>query len=611
VYRYLALIWNRSDASQSSTAKLLASRMQSLGADWERVEDDQGFVAFHSGTGRGSCETLSLDAHHGAVFGRLFRRGQELESIGAQGRIELGESARIVATGGVHLLDHYWGRYVAAIRDESSGEISVLRDPTGTLPCFVTTYREVSIVFSDVESCLSLDLLRFSINWKYIAASVPYSALQIRDTGLNEVTEVQPGERLVFKHGRIERSLVWRPAEIARRDRIENFDEAVAAVRHTVRTCVHAWASLHRAIIHNLSGGLDSSIVLSCLKDAPARTAVTCLHYFSPATNEDERQYARLAASHMNVELVEWSLDASSVCLDRLLQIRRTAKPWFYIYDLLHSAVDARLMAEKGATGIFSGSGGDGLFLQARADLAVADHLRYHGIHPGVLRVALHAARITRTSMWPILRQGVRRHLRRPAPDILGEVGDGMSLVPRDVFEAARRDDNLIHPWIRESPDIPPGLLWHILCLSMPPGFYESFGGATDVERTAVLISQPLMELCLRIPSYVWITGGRDRAVARRAFARDLPAAIVRRTRKGAIDRHNRALLDANESFVREMLLDGLLVKNGLLDRERLALYLSRANVSGGLEYNDVLRQHLCTEVWLRRWTEIERRAAA
>jgi asparagine synthase (glutamine-hydrolysing) len=111
------------------------------------------------------------------------------------------------------------------------------------------------------------------------------------------------------------------------------------------------------------------------------------------------------------------------------------------------------------------------------------------------------------------------------------------------------------------------------------------------------------MELCLRIPIDLWISGGRDRSIARRAFANDLPAAIVWRTAKGSIDRHGRKLFDANQPFLRELLLDGALVQRGLLDRARLAAALTPGRAQQSYEYNELLRQHLCTEVWLRRWS--------
>jgi asparagine synthase (glutamine-hydrolysing) len=115
-------------------------------------------------------------------------------------------------------------------------------------------------------------------------------------------------------------------------------------------------------------------------------------------------------------------------------------------------------------------------------------------------------------------------------------------------------------------------------------------------------MSQPLIELCLRIPTYVSIAGGYDRSVARRAFASEVPMQIIRRRAKGGVNRHNTNMLDANLEFIRAVLLEGLLVREGLLDRQRLEQYLSRETSPADFEYHEILHQHLCTEVWLQRW---------
>jgi asparagine synthase (glutamine-hydrolysing) len=109
--------------------------------------------------------------------------------------------------------------------------------------------------------------------------------------------------------------------------------------------------------------------------------------------------------------------------------------------------------------------------------------------------------------------------------------------------------------------------------------------------------------LCLRIPTYVLIKSGRDRALARRAFADDLPAEIVRRYAKGRADHHSRNILDGNLDFVRELLLDGLLVQKGFLDRANLEMYLTRNRSPADFQYNEILQEHMCTEAWLRSWT--------
>jgi hypothetical protein len=64
-------------------------------------------------------------------------------------------------------------------------------------------------------------------------------------------------------------------------------------------------------------------------------------------------------------------------------------------------------------------------------------------------------------------------------------------------------------------------------------------------------------------------------------------------------------MLDKNADFLREMLLDGLLVKAGLLDRAKLEEFTNISSTHEGFEYNEVLRHHLCTEIWVRRWSAL------
>jgi asparagine synthase (glutamine-hydrolysing) len=178
------------------------------------------------------------------------------------------------------------------------------------------------------------------------------------------------------------------------------------------------------------------------------------------------------------------------------------------------------------------------------------------------------------------------------------------SIVTREVVEAAKRNKRLTHLWLTPNitREVPPGILWHIMSLSMAPAYYSSFVRSDYPERTLPLLSQPLVELCLRIPTCVLIRSGRDRALARRAFANDLPAEIIARYAKGRADHHIRNILDANVAFVRELLLDGVLVQKGLLNRANLELYLTRDRSPADFQYNEILQEHVCTEAWLRTW---------
>jgi asparagine synthase (glutamine-hydrolysing) len=605
MYRYFVLIWNPRDVGATAKARALSERIIAAPLGWTRVLQSQGVCALHAGLNEGASGTLVLEDQSGAVFGRIFNRDIDDTAAALRVRFDRAESLSVVRSGGRRLIERYWGRYVALVQDASTSETWILRDPSGAMPCLMAVHEGVTLVFSDLEDCFALGVMSFSVNWDYIRALLTYSGYQSRETALREVAEVQFGERVRFSGDSTQRSLEWDPLAVSRTHPIQDPEVAVAELRRTTRACIHAWAACYTNIVHNLSGGLDSSIVLSCLRDAPSRPNVTCLHYFGTGPDEDERTYARLMAGRFDVEMLEHRLDVAEIRLEDLLKLRRSSRPWFYMYELEHGDFETQLATSRGSNALFSGAGGDGVFFQARAELGVTDYLFDHGMGRNLLRVAIDAARVSRKSIWPLLFGAAHARIAPRAWHPLRQPGQlQRPIVNHSLLQAATRDPKLVHPWLagRSTRAVPPGTLWHIMSVAAAPMYYSSFLAGPQPERTLPLMSQPLIELCLRIPTYVLIKSGIDRATARRAFSPDLPPEIVKRRNKGRIDSHVRNILDANLSIVRDMMLNGRLVKEGLLNRDSLELYLTRERSPADFHYAEILQEHLCIEAWLSRW---------
>jgi asparagine synthase (glutamine-hydrolysing) len=117
----------------------------------------------------------------------------------------------------------------------------------------------------------------------------------------------------------------------------------------------------------------------------------------------------------------------------------------------------------------------------------------------------------------------------------------------------------------------------------------------------APLLAQPLVELCLRIPSWLWFDQGLSRAIARTAFAVDLPAAIVRRRSKGSPDAFVAQLFERHASRIRDDLIDGEMAAMGLLDRAALIRALD-----GDAPMHEGELQRIMTlydaELWCQAW---------
>jgi asparagine synthase (glutamine-hydrolysing) len=107
------------------------------------------------------------------------------------------------------------------------------------------------------------------------------------------------------------------------------------------------------------------------------------------------------------------------------------------------------------------------------------------------------------------------------------------------------------------------------------------------VPERAALVTQPLAELCLSIPSWLWCQDGYNRVIARKAFASMLPAQVAWRRSKGAPAHFVTALYEANRGIIGPFLTDGLLASQGLIDRDAV---LSALALTGPIKGHDHFR---------------------
>ena len=598
MFRYIALLWNSASAGEAQASQWLADRLGYDLGGWRQVLFVKGMRVFVTGGDRGASGVHAFDG--GVVLGTLFSRRECVQ--GRYDPVLGGAEAAVVRTHGRELMSSYWGRYVAFLYDARTDERRVLRDPMGGMPClWVDSSGGVRICCSWLEDALGLERRRFSVNWNTIGTCLAVSLFHSEHSGLNEVSEVRAGECLCLHQERCSRSFYWSPLEVARGEAVEDSALAAREIRDTTRMCVQAWASRYRGIIHYLSGGLDSAIVLAALYGGERQTPVTALNYFSPGADSDERRYARVAAQRVGCDLVErqrWV----NVDLREMLTAHRTAQPVCYFVRLEAGKHEADLARSTGAEGLFSGDGGDAIFFRTPGAATAVDYAHDHGLTLRGLGVALDAACLDDVSVWPILRDMWRYGVGGRRLHSLAGHRAHWGALTAEVIDSVRRRGDFTHPWFRSSAGVARGKLGQAFLLSFAPEFYDPFDRGGLLERACPLLSQPLVELCLRIPTYVLAPGPLDRMLARNAFAADLPAQIRYRRAKGGVVSHVKHVLQANRPFLAELLLDGVLVGRGLLDRKKLGEALSDAPTRDRCWAPEIL-EYAGIESWVRAWT--------
>lgn len=603
MFRYMALAWNDSNKESSDEANRV--RIAAFGArnDWTTALAQPGLLVLCAGARPSASQAYLLSPHRGVILGSFFHRGAR-RAVGSNGgQIQATEEEKILETAGRWLVQQYWGRYVCILHESAVHKTWILRDPTGGMPCLFTRRHGVYLVCSDPEDCVRVGY-QFSVDWHSLAHGLVSAASgESGSTGLRELSLVRSGECLELSRSGERRRFYWTPENVLNLGSVNRMDDAVEQLRETVRGCVRAWASCYSGILFRLSGGIDSSIALCCLDKNDSR--VTCLNHYSLNTASDERAFARLAASYCEQTLIEQERDPS-VPLQPLLRVMRTAFALPYRYSLHHGRFEAQLAKEVCAGAIFSGELGDAAFFQLPALDAATDLLRNLGCSSHLLKVAIAAARIDGYSVYAVLLHAIWRSL---SPAVPLEPSDPVTaknsrtLLTPIAYRLAGDGAEYAHPWLRSTLSLPPGKRQHMhamLLITYQP-FYDPLGTADDPEYVAPLMSQPIVELCLRIPTYLHITGGWSRSVARRAFCKDLPFSIVSRRTKGVIDGFAKEVLKRNHRFAREFLIDGELCKAGLLDRATLEEALSDEPSQRRTTVSEIY-DYLSTEAWARAW---------
>lgn len=380
MYRFLTCIWDSRDRDAGFQAAAIVARLRASTGVWRTVVDESGMIVLCIGADGPTWQTYVLAADGGVILGMLFHQAGSSVSSACARSFDDQESRTIVQTSGKHLIRRYCGRYVAFLRDSLAQRQCILRDPMGLLPCYGARIQSVDVYFSWLADAVQAGVPAGRFDSAYMRARLKGRLAYGRRTGLMDVSQVLAGERIAHHGGKITRSLLWNPLRECEPP-IEDWDHAAAELRRVTKDVVQAWARQYDAILHGLSGGLDSSIVLACLRDVS--TPITCMNVFSSGAG-DERAFARSVAQSVGCELLELHQAAAHVNMQALLRVPPYPEPINCLGWVEHIQCDAQIAQERGARAIFTGMGGDEIFGRTGAAWAVKDAARRYGIRPAL-----------------------------------------------------------------------------------------------------------------------------------------------------------------------------------------------------------------------------------
>jgi asparagine synthase (glutamine-hydrolysing) len=520
------------------------------------------------------------------ILGRLFERhgpSRQLLSL------DFGGSAAIFQSGGQSLPLSFWGGYLLAIARKD--DVRVLRDPSGAFPCYYSEAQGICAFASSAELLVAAGLADIKIDWTGLALHFFSSGVPAERTALCGISELLSGfaVNVAARVGRQEPC--WSPWDHVQ-DEAYAPGSASERLRRTIDHNVAASASGFGRVLLSLSGGLDSSILAASL--ARAGTDTVCLTMYGDDPAGDERVFARALCERLHLPLVEWKYELQSIDITQALGAH-LPRPSDRTQALAYEHAHLEAAAEIGAEAFATGNGGDSVFNYSQSAAPIADRLLDEGFGLDLARTLGDVCRQTGCSMfdaaasaWRLARRG-RAYRCRPTPLFLAE--DRLCELGASALD---------HPWLHPPAHALPGKTAHIASILRVQQSLEP-GRANVLPVLNPLMAQPILEVCLAVPTWEWRKGGRDRSLARTAFADVLPELVLKRRLKGTPAGFAGQILDRFRKAIRERLGDGHLVRHRIVDGAALARVLRDERPVSDEERVRIL-EFVAAEAWLDSW---------
>jgi asparagine synthase (glutamine-hydrolysing) len=447
-------------------------------------------------------------------------------------------------------VERFSGIFAFGIWDASERTFFLARDHMGVKPLLYFSDGRTLIFASEIKSILPHASVRREIDCLSLSDYLSLGYILAPKTILRDIRKLPPASRMTWRDGVAAIDRYWDLAAFANRPpaRFASRAEAVEALRAELDRAVRTQLVSDVPVGAFLSGGIDSSTVTQRMtRFYPDRVNTFSIGF--PEASYSELDYARMAAGSLRTEHHD---DTITPDLPTLLP----KLAWFYDEPFADtSAVPTYLLcrfARSFTKVALSGDGGDECFAGYDTYLADKVHAAYRKVVPRFLHRGIVAplagalpANHRKVSWNYKIKQFVSHAQEQP------EVGH---YCWRLIFSEAEKREIMAPEAIRSVGDYTPfqGFAEHYAAVpdASPLGrsLYvdaktwladamlvkvDRASMATGLEVRVPLLDHRLVEFATSLPVEYKLSGWRTKAILKSAVARDLPAAIVHRRKRG------------------------------------------------------------------------------
>lgn len=267
-------------------------------------------------------------------------------------------------------LKKYDSQAVLLIADKTHKKIYAIRDPFGTRTIFFYLNNDLLVISSDIMPLASLiRKLGYNLNVDMLTIYefLIFNALKTNRTLFKEIKQICAGEFLSIDllNNEVTLDQYYKPYEVINVKEFSDVEEVLRTIASNLEHLLKTLSSDHCLIGIPVSGGLDTSTILSLVLRLPKSNRIKVIPVFIDIDNEYERTLTKSVCTKFGVNYISRKYDLEHLKYNyfRLLrealfyagipQTGDASLPYVFLADFLKSI---------GVKFALSGDGGDGIF---------------------------------------------------------------------------------------------------------------------------------------------------------------------------------------------------------------------------------------------------------
>ncbi len=562
-----------------------------------------------------------LICYNGEVYNFRELRG-ELEKRGHtfKGHSDTEVILHLYLEHGEAMLPMLNGIFALAIWDPRSQSMLLARDGLGVKPLYLATTprglvfaSEMKAIFPLAPDCRTLDPVAID---RYLT----FLWCPGEGTPLKEVRKVLPGQAMILKRGKIDRSWTYYSLPVFRSVKADlSEEESIKGTLEHLRTAVHRQLVADVPVGAFLSGGLDSSAIVALAREATP--GIRCFSIDAGGAlnpgDADDLPYAHRVAKHLGVPLEVIRIDPSRMAGELPWMIEQLDEP-LADFAALNAHYICKLARDHDMKVLLSGAGGDDLFTGYRRHTAV----KYQGWWswlPAAVRDSME-----RVAAGLDQRKGLSRRITK----LLSGAGlDGDERIANYFtwapsaqiaklysadFRAALGGHRAVEPMLDFLRPLPPSVQPLDRMLACEQRFFladhnltytDKMAMAVGVEVRVPFLDYDLVEFAQRIPLGVKQRGRVGKHVLKKAMEPFLPHDVIYRPKAGFGVPLRRWIREDYRSMISEVLSPERLVSRGMFDPNAVQALIA-ANNRGTIDASYTILSILGLEFWCRKYLD-------